>query len=182
MSSFVEIEKESSPRRGKEVSIADFQSFQSHDSAIQPKLVVLQNNLREEEILPLDIHFGMSLNFLLHKRPLSAYSLNLPKKGSLRKHLKSNPFDGHLERLKDGISSDAIEGERSQLEDNLIFSPSTPLLMTHSNLSLNPSLSLIISTMLFLLNRPIILRIFLDIPCIRVTKTTRRIEKSNING
>jgi len=68
----------------------------------------------------------MSLNFLLHKRPLSAYSLNLPKKGSLRKHLKSNPFDGHLERLKDGILSDAIEGEQSHLENNLIFSPSMP--------------------------------------------------------
>ena len=86
---------------------------------------MLQNHLREEEILPLEIHFGMSLNFLLHKRPLSAYSLNLPKKGSLRKHLKSNPFNGHL-RLKDSILSDAIEGERSHLEDNLIFSPSTP--------------------------------------------------------
>jgi len=34
----LEIEKESSPRQGKEVSIADFQTFQSHDSAIQPIL------------------------------------------------------------------------------------------------------------------------------------------------
>jgi hypothetical protein len=34
----LEIEKESSPRRGKEVSIANFQTFQSHDSAIQPIL------------------------------------------------------------------------------------------------------------------------------------------------
>jgi len=33
----LEIEKESSSRRGKEVSIVDFQTFQSHDSAIQPK-------------------------------------------------------------------------------------------------------------------------------------------------
>ena len=57
---------------------------------------------------------------------MSAYSLNLPNKGSLRKHLKSNPFNGHLERLKDGILSDAIEGERSHLEDNIIFYPSTP--------------------------------------------------------
>ena len=30
--------KESSPRQGKEVSIADFQTFQSHDSAIKPIL------------------------------------------------------------------------------------------------------------------------------------------------
>ena len=87
---------------------------------------MLQNHLREEEILPLEIHFGRSLNFLLHKRPLSVYSLNLPKKGSLRKHLKTNPFDGHLERLKDGVLSDAIEGEQNHLENNLIFSPSTP--------------------------------------------------------
>jgi len=34
----LEIEKESSPRQGKKVSIADFQTFQSHDSAIQPIL------------------------------------------------------------------------------------------------------------------------------------------------
>ena len=55
-----------------------------------------------------------------------AYSLNLPKKGSLRKHLKSNPFDRHLKSLKDGILSDAIEGERSHLEDNLIFYHTMP--------------------------------------------------------
>jgi hypothetical protein len=82
--------------------------------AIHPKPVVLQNPLREEEILPLEIlstdDFGRSLNFPLHKRPFSAYSLNLLKKGSLRKLLKSNSFEGHLERLKDGMSSDAIEG------------------------------------------------------------------------
>ena len=57
----LEIEKESSPRRGKEVSIADFQTFQSHDSAIQPKLVMLpleEEILREQEILPLEIHLG----------------------------------------------------------------------------------------------------------------------------
>jgi hypothetical protein len=35
---FLEIEKESSPRRGKEVSIAYFQTSQSHNSAIQPIL------------------------------------------------------------------------------------------------------------------------------------------------
>jgi hypothetical protein len=83
--------------------------------AIHPKPVVLRNPLRKEEILPLEIlsndDFGRSLNFPLHKRPLSAYSLNLLKKGSLRKFLKSNPFEGHLERLKDDMSSDAIEGE-----------------------------------------------------------------------
>ena len=35
---FLQIEKESSPRQEKEVSIDDFQTFQSHDSAIQPIL------------------------------------------------------------------------------------------------------------------------------------------------
>jgi len=39
----LEIEKESSPRPGKEVSIASFPTFQSHDSAIQPILEL--NNL-----------------------------------------------------------------------------------------------------------------------------------------
>ena len=34
----IEIEKESSPIQGEEVSIADFQTFQSHNSAIQPIL------------------------------------------------------------------------------------------------------------------------------------------------
>ena len=34
----LEIDKESSPRRGKEVSIADFQTFQSLNSAIHPIL------------------------------------------------------------------------------------------------------------------------------------------------
>jgi hypothetical protein len=70
--------------------------------------------------------FRRSLSFLLHKRPFSAYSLNLLKKGSLRKVLKSNPFEGHLERLKDGMSTDAIEGERSYLESTPIISPSMP--------------------------------------------------------
>jgi len=41
---------------------------------------------------------------------------------------KSNPFEGQLERLKDGMSSDAIEGEQSHLKANLILSPSMPTL------------------------------------------------------
>jgi hypothetical protein len=50
---------------------------------IHLKLVVLQNPLREEEILPLEIlsnDLGRSINFLLHERPFSTYSLNLFKK------------------------------------------------------------------------------------------------------
>jgi hypothetical protein len=99
--------------------------------AIHPKLVVLQNYLREEAILPLEIlsnDIGRSINFLLHKRPFSIYSLNLFKKGSLWKLFKSNPFQVHLERLKDGMSSDAIEGKQSHLESTPIFSLSMPTL------------------------------------------------------
>jgi hypothetical protein len=100
--------------------------------AIHPKPATLQNPLSEEEILPLEIlsndDFRRSINFPLHKRPFSTYSLNLLKKGSLRKLLKSNPFEGRLERLKDGMSSDAIEGERNHLESTPIISPSMPSL------------------------------------------------------
>jgi hypothetical protein len=54
--------------------------------------------------------------------------LNLFKKRSLWKLFKSNPFEGHLERLKDGMSSDAIEGEQSHLESTPIFSLFMPAL------------------------------------------------------
>jgi hypothetical protein len=106
----LEEEKEPSPKLEEEVFIATLQTFQSHNLAIHLKLVVLQNPLREEEILPLEIlsnDLGRSINFPLHERPFSTYSLNLFKKGSLWKLFKSNPFEGHLERLKDGMSSDA---------------------------------------------------------------------------
>jgi hypothetical protein len=52
--------------------------------------------------------------------------LNLLKKGSLIKIFKSNPFEGYLEILKDGMLNDAIEGERNHLESTPIFSPSMP--------------------------------------------------------
>jgi hypothetical protein len=127
----LEEEKESSPKLEEEVFIATLRTFHSHDLAIHPKLVVLQNNLREEVILPLEIlfnDFGRSINFPLHKRPFCTNSLNLLKKGSLWKLFKSNPFEGHLERFKDGMSSDAIEGEQSHLESTPIFSLSMPTL------------------------------------------------------
>jgi hypothetical protein len=93
----LEVKKESSTKLEEEVFIATLQTFQPHDLAIHPKPVTLQNPLREEEILPLKIlsndDFGRSINFLLHKRPFSTYSLNLLKKGSLRKLFKSNPFE-----------------------------------------------------------------------------------------
>ena len=59
---------------------------------------------------------------------MSEYNSNPLKKGSLRKRLKSNSFGGHLEKLKGGMSSDAIEGEPSHLEANPVFSPSIPTL------------------------------------------------------
>jgi hypothetical protein len=85
----LEVKKEPSHKLEEEVSIATLQTFQPHDLAIHPKPATLQNPLREEEILPLEILFNddfrRSINFPLHKRPFSTYSLNLLKRGSLRK-------------------------------------------------------------------------------------------------
>jgi hypothetical protein len=70
----LEEEKEPSPKLEEEVFIATLQTFQSHDLAIHPKPVILQNPLREEEILPLEIlsnDLGRSINFPLHERPFS---------------------------------------------------------------------------------------------------------------
>jgi hypothetical protein len=86
--------------------------------------------LREEVILSMEILFndlGRSINFPLHERPFSTYSLNLFRKGSLWKLFKCNPIEGYL-GLKDGMSSDAIEGEQSHLESTPIFSLSMPTL------------------------------------------------------
>jgi hypothetical protein len=87
--------------------------------------------LYSKVILPLKIlsnDFGRSINFPLHERHFSTYSLNLFKKGSLWKRFKSNPFEGYLEGLKNDMSSDAIEGEQSQLESTPIFSLYMPIL------------------------------------------------------
>jgi hypothetical protein len=68
----LEKKNESSPKLEEEVFIAILQTFQSHDLAIHPKPVILQNHLRGEVILPLEIlsnDFGRSINFPLHKRP-----------------------------------------------------------------------------------------------------------------
>ena len=69
-----------------------------------------------------DAHFGRILNSHLHKRPSSKYNSNPLKKGSLRKCPYSHI--GHWEEFKDGMSSDAIEGEPSYLEAIPILSPS----------------------------------------------------------
>ena len=74
-----------------------------------------------------DADFGKSLNSHLHNRPSSEYNSNPLKKGSLIKCPKSNSFGEHLEKLKGGMSSDAIEGGPRHLEANPIFSHSIPL-------------------------------------------------------
>ena len=51
----------------------------------------------------------------------------LSRRDLLKKHIKSNSFGVHLEKLKGGMSSDAIGG-LSHLEANPIFSPSIPTL------------------------------------------------------
>ena len=117
--------------------IAKPQPLQSQDLAINPKPLIPQNPPREEEISPLEIpveikddlfdaDFGKSLNSHLHKRPSSEYNSNPIKKGSLGKHPYSHV--GHWEEFKDGMSSDAIEGEPSHLEATPILSPSMPTL------------------------------------------------------
>jgi hypothetical protein len=117
--------------------IAKSQPFQSQDLAINPEPSIPQNPPSKEEISPLEIpieikdglfntDFGESLNFLLRKRHLSEYNSNPLKKGSLRKHPKSNSYGEHLDKLKDGMSSEPIEGGPSHFEANHIFSPSMP--------------------------------------------------------
>jgi hypothetical protein len=62
-------EKKESPKQEEEVSIATLQTLQSHDLAVNPKPLVLQNPLREEEILPLESFLMMILED--HKLPAS---------------------------------------------------------------------------------------------------------------
>jgi hypothetical protein len=57
---------------------------------------------------------------------LSEYNSNPLKKGSLRKRPYSHI--AHQKEFKDGMSSDAIEGEPSPLEDTSILSPSMPII------------------------------------------------------
>jgi hypothetical protein len=73
-----------------------------------------------------DADFRNSLNFRFRKRPSSDYNLNSLKKGSLKKCSYSHI--GHWKEFKDDISSDAIKGEPSPLEDTSILSPSMPTL------------------------------------------------------
>ena len=116
----LEEEKESSPKQEEEVLIAKSQPLRSQDLAINPEPPILQTPPKEEGIPPLEIpieikddlfgaDFGRALNS--HKRHLSEYNSNPLKKGSLRKRPYSHV--GHWEEFKDGMSSDAIEGEPS---------------------------------------------------------------------
>ena len=66
--------------------------------------------------------FGRTLNS--HKKPSSEYNSNPFKKGSFRKRPYSHI--GHWKEFKDAMSSDAIEGEPSQLEATPILSPLCP--------------------------------------------------------
>jgi hypothetical protein len=113
--------------------IAKSQPLRSQDLAINLEPPIPQNPPREGGIPPLEIpieikddifgaDFGRTLNSHLHKRPLSKYNSNPLKKGSLRKRPYS--YIGHWEEFKDGMSSDAIEGEPSHVEATRILSPS----------------------------------------------------------
>jgi hypothetical protein len=80
------------------------------------------------------------LNFWLCKGPSSDYNSNSLKKGSLRKcpyfHI------GHWEEFKDGMSSDAIEGEPSPFKDTSIISHSMATLKVLSKPFFQPILDL----------------------------------------
>jgi hypothetical protein len=69
------------------------------------------------------VDFGRTLNAHLHKRPSSECNSNPLRKGSLRKCPYSHV--GHWEVFRDGITSDAIEGEASHVAIP-IFYPSMP--------------------------------------------------------
>jgi hypothetical protein len=130
-----EEEKESSPEQEEEVLIAKSRLFQSQDLAINLKPSIPQNLPREEEIPPLEnpfefkgnlIDFGRTIKSHPHKRPPSEHISNPIMEEFLRK--RPYPHIGHREEFKDGMSSDAIEGEPSHLEVNPTFSPSMPTL------------------------------------------------------
>ena len=109
------------------------QPLYSQDLAINSEPPIPQNPLREEGIPPFEIpvqikddlfsaDFWRTLNSHLHKRPSSEYNSNSLKMGSLKKRPYSHM--GHWEEFKDGISSNAIEGELSHLEAIPILSRS----------------------------------------------------------
>jgi len=82
--------------------------------------------------------FRRTLNSHLHMRPSSEYNSNSLKKRSLRKCPYSHI--GHWKEFKDGISSNAIEGELSHLEAIPILSPSMSTLDVSSKPIFQPIL------------------------------------------
>lgn len=136
--------EESSSNQEEESMIANLKPFQSQDLDIHPEPSISQNPPREEEIPPSEESFkfegnpndfGKEIYSHPHKRPPSDHIENSLKEESRRKRPCS--YKAHWEELKDGT-----EGEKSHLEDNLIFSSSKPRQVTHLNPSLNPSLIL----------------------------------------
>ena len=125
-----------------------------------------------------DADFGKSLNFLLHKRPLS--NSNPLKKGSLRKHPYSHI--GYWEEHKGGMSSATIEGEPSYLEAIPILSPSMPILDVSSEHISKPILDPDDPSYAFFLKLMMILEIHQDTLSMGFMKATRMTKKSNDNG
>jgi hypothetical protein len=117
------------PKQNEEVSIAELQSFQSQNSAINHVSSIPQNPQKEESILhfkspPCEfkgniIDFGRAINSRPRKRPLDKHIQKFLMEESLRKHPYSHI--GHWEEPKDDMSSDAIVGEQTYLGDNPIL-------------------------------------------------------------
>ena len=105
-----------------EVTTAKSQPLQSQDLAIHPEPSISQNLPKEEEIPPLDdpfesegilIDFGRTTNSRPLQRPPSEPISHSLEEESLRKRPYS--YKGRWEELEDGMSSDAMEGERKAI-------------------------------------------------------------------
>jgi hypothetical protein len=120
--------------------------------------------------------FRDGLDFQFHKRPSREYNSNPHEKGSLRKYLHS-----HWKEFKDGMSSNAIEGELS-LKENPIY---CPYMLTddinHGPIS-KPILDFKIPFMIVLPSLMIILEIHKYNQTIGVMKTTRITKRGYNSG
>jgi hypothetical protein len=98
--------------------VAKTQPLQSQDLAVNSK--------------PSKSHFD-DLDFQLAKMLINQCTSDLLGRASWKK-CRQLPFPPkrHWEKCKDGMSSDAIEGEPSHIGINSIFSPSMPALNTSS--------------------------------------------------
>ena len=93
------------PVQVKKVLIAKSQPLWSQDLAINAKTSIPQNPPREETPLLEKFSDTNGLDFQFHKRPSSEYNSNPYEKESL----KECPYS-QWEELKNGMSSDVIEG------------------------------------------------------------------------